>query len=198
MKIWFNVIKYVVIVILVYVGASLMFPSINIFKIRPFELKKTAVIIEGSKKLAQLHGAKYYSELVLDTFKVFNHDNLLYSDESKYRLTIIGNGTVYAGVNLINLNEKDITIADTVCTINLPPSEILSAVINPSDFYIFIDEGEWEPQEVQDIKTLLVDRVTKQAIADKILEKSDTKVEEMLTVFIKSLGYKKVEFTRTK
>lgn len=209
-NLYLKIVSIVVSAILIYFLIILIFPKLNIFKRNPLELKNTAIIIEGSKKLAQLHGAKYYSELVLDTTKMIKEkkqdltntftnyfsakkENETYVDSSFFRLTIIGKGTVFAGTDLIEFNEKNISFNDTICYIEIPKSKIISAVINPSDFDIFTDEGKWSPQEVQIQKSVLVEKIKKEAIQSKILEKSDKNIEKMMITFLKSLGFKDVK-----
>lgn len=212
MSIKIKLILISVAIIVLYISLSLMFPRLNIFKSRPLELQNSAIIIEGSKKLAQLQGAKFYSELVLDSVKVIKEEKMdmtntvsnfftskkskeTYTDSSMYRITIIGNGTVYAGVDLNSFKEDDISINDSICKINIPNSRIISSVINPSDFNIFIDEGNWSPNEIQQLKAKLVEKVKNEALKNNILAKSNKKVEEMMTTFLKSLGFKKVIIT---
>jgi hypothetical protein len=115
-----------------YVGLCFMYPSINPFNRNPLKIKNTAVIIEESKKIAKLFSATYYSEIVIDTTKLTiqaktNYTNSLsnlfssddeqeetkYNDSSYHQLTLIANGTTFAGNDLATISEKDIIINDS-------------------------------------------------------------------------------------
>ena len=175
------------------------------------ELKETAVIIEESKKIAKLFSTSYYTEIVIDTNKVIydtssNYTNMItnlfhddehqeksfYIDSNLFELTIIAHGTAYAGNDLSQISSKNIIITDSSCTINISTSKILSTVINPSDFTIFIDEGEWSPDEVQEIKAIAVKKVESYGIRNGILEKANARTKKMLTEFLKSLGFETI------
>jgi hypothetical protein len=166
-----------------------------------FKLKESALIIEESKKIAKLFTMSYYTEVVIDTNKVFydtssSYISNLFSDENKvnidstiYELTIIANGTAYAGNDLSAISKSDIKITDSSCTIDIQNSKIISTVINPSNFNIFIDEGEWKPEEVQKIKSFAVKKVNSYALNSNILEKANKRTEKLIVGFIKSLGF---------
>ena len=194
-----------------YVGLCFMYPSINPFNRNPLKIKNTAVIIEESKKIPKLFSATYYSEIVIDTTKLTiqaktNYTNSLsnlfssddeqeetkYNDSSYHQLTLIANGTTFAGNDLATISEKDIIINDSLCTIIIDSAKIISTVINPSDFTIFIDEGEWSPEEVQEIKTLAVEKVKQLSIKNKILEKANNRTKKLLSEFLKSVGFQVV------
>ena len=176
-----------------------------------FKLQETALIIEESKKIAKLFTVSYYSEVVLDTNKVLydtsdNYTNMMSNlfhddehqeksydvDSSLYELTIIANGTAYAGNDLSKISKQDIITSDSSFTINIKSAEILSTVVNPSDFTIFVDEGKWSAEEVQVVKSIAVKKIENYALENGVLEKANTRTEEMLTEFLKSLGYKNI------
>ena len=180
----------------------------NFFSRNKLKLTDTAVIIEESKKIAKLFSMSYYSEIVIDTNKIIyesssnyisnfftdeeEKEEYNYDDSTLYRLTIIANGTSYAGNDLSKINKSDIKITDSSCTIKIKSAEIISTVVNPSDFTIFIDEGEWSPEEVQQIKTIAVEKVKQLSIKSKILEKANIRTEKLLTEFLKSVGFQVV------
>tara|TARA_B100001287_G_C22686402_1_gene533935 strand:- start:7106 stop:8098 length:993 start_codon:yes stop_codon:yes gene_type:complete len=191
-----------------YIGLCFVFPQLNPFARKPFQLKETAVIIEESKKIAKLFSANYYAEVVIDTTKVLyetktaytntigniftsdeNDKSTEYIDSTLHQITIIGNGTSYAANDLSKITSDDIVINDSICTININRSEIVNTVINPSDFTFFIDEGNWSPKEVQALKTLAVKKVENLATNNKILEKTDKRTKTLLKEYLKSIGF---------
>ena len=108
-------------------------------------------------------------------------------------MNIIGHGNCYAGSDLSTLTKEDITINDTSCTIRIEEAKIINTVINPADFIIFIDEGDWTPEEVQGLKKLAVEKVKASAIKNGILEKANRRTEKLISDFIKSIGFKEVK-----
>jgi len=196
---------YTVIVVVGYIILASFFPDLNVFKRKEFNLKNTAVIIEESKNIAELFSATYYAEVVVDTTKVLieekvdvmssliNLEEVDYNDSSIHEFVLIGHGHSYAGNNLQSLKKEDITIQDSLCIIKLPTATVFNTVINPSDFDIFIDEGNWSPEEVQTLKQLAVEKIKAQAINDGLLEKANKRTLKLMTDFIKSIGFKKVK-----
>lgn len=194
-----------------YVGLCYFYPEMNPFHRNPLKLKNTAVVIKESKKIAKLFSSTYYAEVVMDTTKLtievktdytnsftnlFSDDDeqeqTEYNDSSYHQLTIIGNGTTFAGNDLATISEKDIIINDSLCTISIDSAKIISTVINPSDFTIFIDEGEWSPEEVQEIKTLAVEKVKQLSLKSNILKKANNRTKKLLSEFLKSIGFQVV------
>ena len=178
-----------IVILASYIGLCFAFPQLNPFYRKPFQLKETAVIIEESKKIAKLFSSNYYAEIVVDTTKIVyenktdytnsisnifssdeNDKNTEYIDSSLHQITIIGNGTTFAANDLSQMTKEDIVIQDSMCTINIKSAEVVNTVINPSDFTIFIDEGNWSPQEVQILKTIAVKKVENYAFQNNILE----------------------------
>ena len=113
-------------------------------------------------------------------------------DSNLYELTIIANGTAYAGNDLSKITKQDIIASDTSFTINIKSAEILSTVVNPSDFTIFVDEGKWSAKEVQVVKSMALKKIENYALENGVLEKANTRTKEMLTEFLKSIGHKNI------
>jgi len=208
-KLIFKLVISVVVLIVLYIGFATMFPNMNFLKPKPLELKKTAVIIEESKNIAQLFSAVYYAEVVVDT-TITKLEDLTHSaarnyiagvsfgtvqleaDSLEYEFTIIGHGNCYAGNDLKKLQPENIEFNDSICTIKIPKAEIFNTVINPSEFEIFIDDGGFSPQEVQKFKQMAVKKIEDSALNSGIIEKANKRTKKLLNDFILSLGFKKV------
>lgn len=182
-------------------GLITKFPNLNFLKKKPITIKNTALIIEESKKIAQLFSAKYYSEIVLDSTKyvliektnlkesILSLKNISYQDSIKTEIVIIAKGNCFAGNNLdnIKINNK----IDT-CSLTLPNAVILNTVVNPSDFRLFYDGGNWTKNEVQLIKEKASLEIKNFAIKNGILDKANERTKKLLTNLLKSVGFKKV------
>lgn len=203
-KLIFKLVISVVILVVLYIGLATMFPGLNFLKPKPLELKKTAVIIEESKNIAQLFSAVYYAEVVIDTTKLIvetktdltasltSFGSVEYKDSTVTEIAIIGHGNCYAGNDLKKLQPEDIVFNDSVCTIKVPTAEIFNTVINPSEFDIFIDDGNWSPEDVQIFKQMAVKKIEDSALKSGIIEKANKRTKKLLHDFIQSLGFKKV------
>jgi len=202
--IYSKLIKFSVFIVLITAccyGLITKFPNLNFLKTKPITLKNTALIIEESKKIAELFSAKYYSEIVIDSTKyvltnktnlkesILSLKNISYQDSIKTEIVIIAKGNCFAGNNLDNIKiDKKI---DT-CSLTLPNAIILNTVVNPSDFDLFYDGGNWSKDEVQLIKEKASLEIKNFAIKNGILDKANQRTEKLLTDLLKSVGFKKV------
>jgi hypothetical protein len=109
------------------------------------------------------------------------------------KLIIIAKGTCYAGTDLAKLSKEDIEIKDSAtCTIKLPKATVLDCVINPQDFSIYSETGNWAALEVQKLKDKAKIKITDLAIKSEILKKSNDRSVQLFKDFAKSMGYKNV------
>jgi hypothetical protein len=113
--------------------------------------------------------------------------------KKKHEIIIIAKGTCYAGTDLSKLSKNDIQIADSVtCLVNLPKAEIIDIVMNPSDFDIYIEDGDWEANEVLKVKEKAKNKLKELAEKTDVLQKANARSVQMFTDFAKSMGYKNV------
>ncbi len=206
-RLYVTIFKTVVLGLLVvgiYVGLSYKFTGLSFWKRKPVELKDTKVIIEDSKKIAQLFSAKYYAEIIVDSAKYVVKDKIdltksimslsktRYKDSIQTKIVLLAFGNCYAGNDLekveIKSDEKGLR-----CHLVIPSAKIYHTIINPSDFDLFHDEGNWSKEEVAELKKKAVQKVKDFALNNGIIKKANERTSKLLTDFLTLSGYKEVK-----
>jgi hypothetical protein len=204
---------YIAVPIILIILGIWVFKSYFSKRDRLLRIDKTAIMVEEIKKISQLFTSVYYDEMVLDTFKlldktpgerlldamilmqpgsgVMNGANLL-----KYRrinLVVIARGRVFMGYDFSRLQVSDLMVEGRSVTLQLPPPEILEVVINPSDYEVFIEEGQWSLHEAVLLKQRAAKLMNQRAIEMGILEQSEKVAVELLYNFFKALGFEEIK-----
>lgn len=171
----------------------------NIFKSQPVLIEETPILVKEIHSLAQLISITYTDEIVMDTAKIRNGlPTLLPTNLGTLltpaldRLVIIGRGKVLAGTDLKNINEKDVHTSGDSINLVLPRAVILQAIINPSDFEIFTDEGEWSEAAVTNLKIKIRERIQQNALSQNILKHADERAKNIIETFLKNTGFTKI------
>lgn len=173
---------------------------------RNLKIEQTAIIVEEVKKISQLFTSVYYDELVLDTFKLqptpmagqllqglmVPRPGSLYPAFRRVELVVIARGRVMAGYDFSRLQVSDLIIEDNTVWLQLPPPEVLEVIINPSDFEIFIEEGNWSLAETVSLQQRAAGIITQRAIGRGVFRQSETSAIRLLHNFFSSLGFEKV------
>ena len=162
------------------------------FERKALSIEPTAVVLDNVTSLAQLFTSTYYSEMPITEKK--QTEALMGMMKKDHAITIIAKGTCYAGTDLSKLTKDDLIFKGTdSCLVQLPKAEIIDIVMNPSDFDIYTEDGEWSQQEILAIKEKGKKQLQDQAIKSDILQKANDRSVQMFTDFVKTLGYKSVE-----
>jgi hypothetical protein len=172
-------------------------PSLrNLFRSKPVVIDSTPVLVKEVKNIAQLMTMASFDEVVVDSSKVMVSSipglGVAGEMEKKSELVIIGKGQIVAGINLEELDEKKIYLKDDSVSITLPRAKVLDAIVNPSQYEIFIEEKGWSPQEVNNLKIQARDRMVQRSISQGLLKKADAKAKMIMESFLRSAGFKKV------
>ena len=115
-------------------------------------------------------------------------DGFLVSDE----ICIIAKGIVRAGYKLDKLTGKDIRIIDGVLQIKLPQAEILDVIVNPKGYDFYVEDGDWNEEQVKEIKTQAKEQIKNDALKLGIIEKATKNGEAKLKALFLSFGFKDV------
>jgi ribosomal protein S4E len=108
------------------------------------------------------------------------------------KLVLIAKGKIYAGINLKNLQDKDVQVVKDSISITLPETTIIDAIVNPSDCEIFIENGTWSTYEVNNAKLEAKTKMQERALDRKIIEKATKKSILVMESFLHSIGFKKI------
>ncbi len=173
-------------------------PSISdLFKSKTVIIDNTPVLIKEIKQIAELTTAISYDEVVVDSVK-FNNVPFIITNPlapglvTKDKIVLIARGKVIAGVDLKEIKEKDIFIDKDSISIRLPQPNILSSIINPSDFETFSEKGNWANAEVTLVKEKALRMIKQRAIEQNILRTAAEKAKSVLEQFLGSAGFTKV------
>ena len=202
MKIVFKIVLPLVLLGGVYAFLSYknILPSFGLFKSQEIQLRETPLILEDVKDIAELFTATSYEEIFIDTTRASKNSTLkkvlltLYTYKTNHneRFVLLARGTCMAGTDLSSISESDIIAHDSTLIIKIPVATIISTIVNPSDYEIYIDEGTWTPNEVKKIKSYAENKIRQLAIKDGLLVKAQARTELLLKQFFNSIGYTNV------
>ena len=195
MKIIFKTVLILGILIGGYIFLSMnnILPKLDMFESKEIKLRETPLILEDIKDIAELFTATAYEEIFIDTTKKVENSTLkmIFTLKKKHseRFVLIARGKCLAGTDLKEITDKDLIIKDSSITVRIPKAKIISTIVNPSDFDIYIDEGEWKISEVTKIKNYAAKRIEANAIKDGILVKAQDRTNLLLKNFFESIGF---------
>ena len=146
------------------------------------KIEETTIIVEDVKEISQLFTTSYYTEFTK------------YKERRNRFLVLVAKGTVYAGINLECFDSTDVTIINYAngerhCTVILPPAEILDAIINPSGFEIFVDEGGFNYTDIQSLKEEAVAHLKQRGIDAQITKRAEVRVINIFSEYLTSIGF---------
>jgi hypothetical protein len=175
----------------------------NVFTSEKVSIDETPIVIKEIKSIGQLITYTSFDEVVADTtiktkgsafvngFNRFTPVPVLPSADKQ--LVIIGRGKILAGVNLSLLTDSSVTIKNDFLRVYLPKAQILDAILNPSDFETFVENGEWSNDEVIRVKATARRKMIERALQQNILTKADAKAKIIMDNFLHNMGYSHVE-----
>ena len=198
----------IIITVLIITGCYWLFTKVvvpatkNIFSSKPVVIDETPILIKEIKSIGQLITYTSFDEVVADTtiktkgsafvngFNRLAHISMLPSADKQ--LVLIGRGKVLAGINLSLLTETSVSVKNDTLRLWLPKTEILEAILNPSDFETFVEKGEWSNEEVTAVKIKARRKMIEHAIQQNILSKANTKAKAIMENFLQNMGYKHI------
>lgn len=211
MKYWIKTIIVIVLLAaltfgIIYLAKKAKQISINPFK-QELQIENTSNVITEIRKIAELTTASFFEEVVIHEEKpsesisgkaINTVTGIFKSDKSdatiKDNIVIIAHGTVRAGIDFSNLEDKDVQVVnDSTITVSIPKASILDISINPSDLDIYIEDGKWSHLQVTRVEQKAQKKIKDDAIKDGILDKASKSAQDKLTQFLKGLGFKKID-----
>jgi hypothetical protein len=172
----------------------------NLFSEKPVIVAETPILIEEIKSIAQLVTITSFDEVVVDSTVSRSSSAVINSINNivpvpiipivDKRIVLIVKGKVLAGTNLQQLHADDIAINNDTVYISLPKSVVLDAIINPSDFETFDEQGSWPDDAVRLVKIKARDKIIERALQHNILAKADARAKEIIKGFVLNAGYK--------
>lgn len=162
------------------------------FAHKDLTIEKTANVVTEIKKIGEFTTACYYEELALKDTRIDTTTILGFERYKKNEIVLIGKGCVRAGFDLAKINPEDISISGDTLSMKLPAVEIFDIIINPSDFSVEYEDGDWNNENTKAIKNSAKEQIEKNSIANDILKKAENVGLERLKTLFKTFGYTEV------
>lgn len=154
-------------------------------KANGLQIEKTDNVITQIKAINEFVTANYYEELALH----FSKKSTKLLDRSRDEIVMIAKGQVRAGFNMSKIKENDIEIHSDTIMLILPQAEILDVIINPSDFEIYVEDGKWSKNQIDQIKLIAKKRIREHAIQEGILLKATIIAQRKLKEILQASGF---------
>jgi hypothetical protein len=179
----------------------------NWLEAKPVVIDETPLVISEIKKIAELHTAKLYCEVVADSVIISPAEAAMLAMQgsgafpilpamvftSGKKMVLIAKGRVIAGLDLSVLNEKNVIVKNDSVWLTLPSAKILDIITNPSDFEIFTEEGTWSSNEVNAVKQKAVSIMRAEAQKRGLIEQANERAKLLMGNFLKASGFGWVE-----
>lgn len=161
----------------------------------PYE-RISPAIVENIRTLAELTTVEYVESTIIEKG----------TDGSWLRwargdgITLFAVAEIGAGVDLAKLDDSSFTVDSTsgLVTITLPAAEILYSSLDNTETTVFERSTgiftQGDEQLETEARILAESTMLEKAIDEGILEQAQRNAEQVLSQFIKSLGYPRVEF----
>lgn len=163
------------------------------------KIDDTENVIEEIRKISELTTVCYYKEVVIKDkkteptmFNTFKRAMKFGTDSCSHEVVLIARGKIRAGFNFDKITADDIKIESETLTINVPCAEILDVIVNPSDYEVYTEEGEWSHEEIVKVQEKTAERIRQDALNDGIIEKANRYGTDKLKSIFKPMGFKNV------
>lgn len=172
----------------------------KIFRPAPVIIDNTPILIREIRQVNQLVSVKAFDEVVVSAIKpspIGSAKSILQfvspiSPISADRLVLVVKGSVLVGIDLGLITDQQVFVQGDSVSLQVPAAQILLVTTNPSGTETFIEEGNWKPEEVNQLKLKAAAELKSRAIAKGLLKKADAKALFVLQNFLKALGYQKI------
>lgn len=151
----------------------------------------SATLLLEVKPLAQLVTVQYIVQKYIEQV-----DSKWYGDN---KVMLLAQGVVTAGIDLKQLEDKDIEVSGTNVIIHLPPAQIMDAHLDDSETRV-VDRttGVWRTFDKdleQETRKIAVDDIRRDARNHGILQKADEQARLLLANLFHQLGFTNIVFS---
>jgi hypothetical protein len=180
-------------------------PSLNdLFSSKPAVIDETPIIIKEIRSIGQLITATLYDEVVVDSTETTKASRIINSlnkigpfsflPPADKKIVLIARGKVLAGTDLNLLADNGVKISGDTIWLQLPPTKIIDAIINPSGFETFEEKGNWSQDAVTAVKLKAREKMIDHAFDKNIINKASNKTKAVMENFLGAAGFKVVLF----
>ncbi|ULQ54652.1 DUF4230 domain-containing protein [Flavihumibacter fluvii] len=202
-KKYINIIATVLIALGIYyfaVRANWLPSPGKLFRAAPVVIDNTPILIKEIRQLSQLVTLTAFDEVVVSSVKpspVGSVRQLIQFVSpipaiSADRLVLVVKGSVQVGTDLGSITDQQVFVKDDSVSLQVPAARILLVTTNPSGTETFIEEGDWKPEEVNQLKLKAAELLKSRALEKGLLKKADAQALLVLRNFLKALGYRKI------
>ena len=168
-------------------------------------IDETASIVTRVRTLGELTTACFYDEIVLSESKenIFSVSPLgtiakeSFGQDVDDHLVIIARGTVRAGIDLRKLSEENIRIVADTVILHLPEPEYLDVIVNPTNFEVFAESGNWPHEEVSQLQNTARQRLLQEADQAGLKALAAKRAEDAISKLLLTCSYKLIRFEST-
>jgi hypothetical protein len=176
----------------------------NVFAQKEIKVDETPLLVTQIKSIAQLLTIEALNEVVVDStrspfgllpevLKNLPTTPLRFLGASQ--LVLIVRGTVRAGVNLEQIDERSIRIIGDSLFVALPPAIVFDIITNPFDVETFIEKGEWNPAAATALQAKARQQLVQQALAQGLLQQANNNARQLIYGLLKNTGYAYIQVT---
>ncbi len=172
----------------------------EIFLPKPVLIDETPVLIKEIRSIGQLITATLYDEVVIDSIEITKGSRFVRTfnaivpfrilPSADKQIVLIARGKVLAGTDLNLLTDSSLKISGDTVWLQLPGTKILDAIINPSGYEIFVENGNWSPQAVTAVKLKAREKMIDHAFEQIIIDKASMKTKAVMEDFLHAAGFK--------
>ena len=187
---------FIIVLVMAAIGAGLYFwnPLSFDFGRKELSVEKTVNVVSEIKKIGEFTSACYYEEIAMHDTRIDTVRILGIGHHKKNEIILIGKGRVRAGFDLAKIQESDINAHGDTLDIILPRAEIFDILLNPSDFSIEYESGEWDNENMKPIKLAARKELEENAIANGLLKKAEISGIDRLKNLFMTFGYSAINF----
>lgn len=169
----------------------------NPFAAQPITIDNTPLLVKNVRSIAQLMTIEFYDEVVVDSTNISTKMLPLppFVFPVKQSLVLVVKARLIAGLDLSRLDSSNFSGNLDSLHIALPKAKILEVIVNPTDVETFSEEGTWNQKAVTALKEKAQYRITKNALNQGVLRRSDEKARNLVEQLMVNAGYKKVAVT---
>lgn len=193
---------YTVVVVVVYLLVSRLgwLPSpASWFRAAPVTIDETPVVVSRIRALSELVSLSVQDEVVMSGVKPAATGSAKQivgmltpgATPALDHLVLVVKGELRLGTDLKGLQENQVFITGDSISVLLPAATVLSAQINPSGTETFMEEGNWTPDEVTQLKIKARDQLVERAKQKGLLRQANTRSLKIMEDFLRILGFRK-------
>ena len=165
----------------------------------PAKIMSTPVILQRVQTLSQLVTVKYVMEkVVVISDPQPGLREFLFPGSTENRVVIVAHGIIKAGIDLGEIKEGDITLAEKKISIKLPPARVTDRYLDDKLTKVMeVKTGllrSFDKDLEQNAREQAVQEISVAARAGGILKDAEDRARTQLTTLFHQLGFEDVEF----